>query len=75
LSSRHFFVIFLPEICGGYFMPETDQKKGSKTKKINRLTLAEIEAQLESIKKAEGSLSSKHAQQLLARKAVLTRKI
>ncbi|HNS05080.1 MAG TPA: hypothetical protein PKH53_03610 [Candidatus Saccharicenans sp.] len=56
-------------------MPETDQKKGSKTKKINRLTLAEIEAQLESIKKAEGSLSSKHAQQLLARKAVLTRKI
>jgi hypothetical protein len=56
-------------------MAETDQKKGSKNKKINRLTLAEIEAQLESIKKSEGSWRSRHAQQLLARKAVLTKKI
>ena len=53
-------------------MAETDKEKSSKNKKINRLTLAEIETQLEAIKKAEGNWHSKHARQLLARKAVLT---
>jgi hypothetical protein len=54
-------------------MAESDKEKSSKSKKINRLALSEIEAQLEAIKKSEGSWRSKHARQLLARKAVLTK--
>jgi len=54
-------------------MAGSDKEKSSKNKKINRLTLSEIEAQLEAIKKSEGNWRSKHARQLLARKAVLTR--
>ncbi|MDD8020360.1 MAG: hypothetical protein PHU81_04120 [Acidobacteriota bacterium] len=54
-------------------MAETDKGKSNKNRKINRLTLSEIEAQLEAIKKSEGNWRSKHAHQLLARKAVLSR--
>lgn len=53
-------------------MAEGSAEKTKKHKKINKLTLAEIEAQLEEIKKAQGGWHSKYAQHLLARKKVLT---
>ncbi|MGB9906353.1 MAG: hypothetical protein ACPLRR_03070 [Candidatus Saccharicenans sp.] len=46
--------------------------KSRKNKKINRLTLAEIEARLDEIKKTEGRWQSRYARALLARKKVLT---
>ncbi len=43
-----------------------------KSKKTNRLTLAEIDALLATCKEKQGGLSSKYACQLLARKKALT---
>ncbi|MBC7361130.1 MAG: hypothetical protein H5U06_02425 [Candidatus Aminicenantes bacterium] len=53
-------------------MADGAAEKTKKRKKINRLTLAEIEAQLEEIKKTQGGWHSKYAQHLLARKKALT---
>jgi hypothetical protein len=50
---------------------EPAAESGPKRKKINRLSLAEIEARLAECKEKQGSLSSKYARQLLARKKVL----
>jgi hypothetical protein len=47
-------------------------ESGPKTKKINRFSLAEIEARLADCQEKQGGLSSKYARQLLARKKVLT---
>jgi hypothetical protein len=49
-------------------MTDGAAEKSKKNKKINRLTLAEIETQLEEIKKTQGSCHSRYAQHLLARK-------
>ncbi|MDI6845858.1 MAG: hypothetical protein QME28_06945 [Candidatus Saccharicenans sp.] len=53
-------------------MADSAAEKSNKNKKINRLTLAEIEAKLEEIKKNEGHWKSRYARALLARKKVLT---
>jgi hypothetical protein len=45
---------------------------GPRKKKINELSLAEIEARLAECKEKQGSLISKYARQLLARKKALT---
>lgn len=44
---------------------------GPKRKKINELTLAEIEARLAECQEKQGGLVSKYARQLLARKKAL----
>jgi len=51
-----------------------DEKLDStpKRKKINALTLAEIDAELAECKEKQGGLISKYARQLLARKKVLS---
>ncbi|MGB8952437.1 MAG: hypothetical protein WCC06_07205 [Candidatus Aminicenantales bacterium] len=56
--------------------PETpeSEKSGKSNKKINRMTLAEIESQLEEIKSSMGGHSSKYAQHLIRRKNLLTAK-
>jgi hypothetical protein len=53
-------------------MAEEKQESTPKTKKINALTLAEIETALAECKEKQGGLSSKYARQLLARKKVLS---
>jgi hypothetical protein len=51
-----------------------DEKKETtpKRKKMNVLTLAELEAELIVCKEKQGGLSSKYARQLLARKKALS---
>jgi hypothetical protein len=53
-------------------MAEEKQESTPKRKKINTLTLAEIEAALAECKDKQGGLISKYARQLLARKKVLS---
>ncbi len=53
-------------------MAHSAADRSNKNKKINRLSLAEIEARLEEIKKAEGRWQSRYARALLARKKALT---
>lgn len=48
--------------------PEKAEAPGPKKKKINKMTLAEVEAKLEEVKSAMGGLNSKYAQQLILRK-------
>jgi len=48
------------------------EESSPRRKKINELTLAEIEARLAECQEKQGSLISKHARQLLARKKTLT---
>lgn len=43
-----------------------------KTKKINGMTLKEIEAKLAEVQEKQGGLTSKYAKQLLLRKKVLS---
>lgn len=52
--------------------PEQTQGKAKRGKKINKMKLAEIEKSLEEVKGAQGGLSSRHARQLLRRKAGLS---
>ena len=47
-------------------------ESGPKTKKINALNLAEIDARLAECQEKQGGLFSKYARQLLARKKALT---
>jgi len=51
-----------------------DEKEGGapKRKKMNSLTLAEIEAKLVECREKQGGLVSKYARQLLARKKALS---
>jgi len=50
---------------------KSDKESGSKSKKINKMTLAEVEAKLEEIKGKQGGLSSRYALQLLHKKSLL----
>jgi hypothetical protein len=52
-------------------MAENSPEKSRKKKKINRLTLAEVENQLEEIKKTQGGWQSRYARHLQARKKAL----
>ena len=49
-------------------MADEKQETTPKRKKVNILTLAEIEAALAECREKQGGLISKHARQLLARK-------
>ncbi len=53
-------------------MADEKQENAPKRKKMNALTLAEIEAKLAECKEKQGSLTSKYARQLLARKKALS---
>ena len=50
---------------------EQAQEKAQSRKKINKLTLAEIEKKLEEVKSVQGGYSSRYAQILLRRRDVL----
>ncbi len=50
---------------------EQAQEKTKERKKINKLTLAEVEKKLEEAKSAQGGYSSRYAQNLLRRREVL----
>jgi len=51
--------------------PEKAEAVGAKKKKINKMTLAEVEAKLEEVKSTMGGLYSKYARQLILRKEYL----
>jgi hypothetical protein len=48
--------------------PDQPQEKAGSGKKINKLTLAEVEKQLEEIKSSQGGHTSRYARELLRRK-------
>jgi ribosomal protein L29 len=50
---------------------KSEKESGSKSHKINKMTLAEVEAKLEDIKGKQGGLRSKYALQLLHKKSLL----
>lgn len=50
---------------------EQSEEKAKRNKKINQLTLAEIEKKLEEIKGSMGGYSSRYARELLRRKEIL----
>jgi hypothetical protein len=54
-------------------MAETkpEGEKAAKTKKINKLGLAQIDAKLDEIRVAQGGLGSRYAKQLLLRKKAI----
>jgi hypothetical protein len=47
------------------------QEKAKRGKKMNKLTLAEIEKKLEEVKSAQGGFSSRYAKELLRRQEIL----
>jgi hypothetical protein len=51
---------------------EQAQEEAKKTKKINKLSLAEVEQRLQELKNAQGGLSSRYARELLRRKQILS---
>ena len=51
--------------------PEQSQEKDARGKKINQMTLAEVEKQLEEIKGSQGGFTSRYARELLRRKSIL----
>ena len=53
-------------------MADEKQETTPKRKKMNALTLAEIEAELSECREKQGGLTSKYARQLLARKKALS---
>jgi len=53
-------------------MADEKQESTPKRKKMNALTLAEIEIQLAACREKQGGLVSKYARQLLARKKALS---
>lgn len=53
--------------------PEAGESKGKKRKKINLMTLSELEAKLKSVKDKMGNLKSRYAQQLLKQKDILSK--
>jgi hypothetical protein len=50
-----------------------EQSKAETNKKINKMTLAEIDAKLNEVKVAQGFLRSRYAKQLLQRKKALAK--
>ncbi len=48
--------------------PEQAQEKAARGKKINKMTLAEVEKQLAEIKSSQGGLTSRYAKDLQRRK-------
>jgi hypothetical protein len=56
---------------GAEAAPESD-KSESGNKKINKMTLAEIEAKLNELKSSQGGLRSRYALQLIRRKRSFT---
>jgi hypothetical protein len=50
-----------------------EQEKAEGNKKINKMTPAEIDAKLNEVKSAQGSLRSRYAKQLLLRKKALAK--
>jgi hypothetical protein len=50
---------------------KAESQAAPKTKKINRLKPAEIDAKLDDLRTAQGGLKSKYAHQLILRKKVL----
>ena len=50
-----------------------EQNKAEGNKKINKMTPAEIDAKLNEVKVAQGSLRSRYAKQLLQRKKTLAK--
>ncbi len=50
---------------------EQSEEKAKRNKKINRMTLAEIEKRLEEIERSMGGHSSRYARELLRRKEIL----
>jgi|GEM_PF-811642 len=53
--------------------PETGEGKEKKRKKINLMSLKEIEAKLKSVKEKMGNLKSRYAQQLFKQKDILSK--
>jgi len=51
--------------------PEKGEAAPAKSRKINKMTLAEVEAKLEEVKSTMGGLNSKYGQQLIQRKEYL----
>ena len=51
---------------------EQAQDKPKRGKKVNKMTLAEVEKALEAAKSSQGGLSSRYAQALLRRKDILS---
>ncbi len=49
---------------------KTEKGEGSHSKKINKMSLAEVQAKLEEIKAKQGGLRSKYALQLLHKKGL-----
>ncbi len=50
---------------------EQAQEKAKSRKKINKLTLAEVEKKLEEVESVQGGYSSRYAQTLLRRRDIL----
>jgi len=50
-----------------------EEPKAAGNKKINKMTVAEIEAKLNEVKAAQGSLRSRYARQLIQRKTALAK--
>ena len=50
------------------------KEKSTKNKKINKMSLAEIEAKLEEINGSMGGHSSRYARELLRRREILSRR-
>lgn len=50
---------------------DESQEKSRRNKKLNKLSLAEIEKKLEEIKSSQGGLSSRYARELLRRRDIL----
>ena len=51
--------------------PEQAQEKAARGKKINKMTLAEVEKQLQEIKSSQGGYTSRYAKELRRRKGIL----
>ncbi|OGD20412.1 MAG: hypothetical protein A2W03_01690 [Candidatus Aminicenantes bacterium RBG_16_63_16] len=51
--------------------PEQAQEKAARGKKINKMTLAEVEKQLQEIKSSQGGYTSRYAKELRRRKSIL----
>jgi hypothetical protein len=50
---------------------EQPQEKAKKSKKLNKLTLAEVEKKIEDVKNTQGGFSSRYARELRHRKDIL----
>jgi hypothetical protein len=51
--------------------PEQPQEKRKRGKKINKMTISELEKKLEEVKSSQGGLASRYARELSRRKEIL----